>query len=124
MGLSSNTDFNGAQQEGYGHYQGTINNERRFSVADAYLTPAKDRPNLTIVTGAHVTGLVTSPGRVLGVDYVVWREARRAKATVEVIPSAGAIGSPHILLFSGIGPTDEISAHGVQPVHDLPDGHG
>ena len=120
LGIPRNPDYNGAQQEGSCFYQGTIADGRRFSVADAYLDPALDRPNLTIETGAHVTGLVTEPGRVTGVDYVVGREARRALAASETILSAGAIGSPHILLLSGIGPADEVSAQGITPVHDLP----
>ncbi|MEM6624878.1 MAG: GMC family oxidoreductase N-terminal domain-containing protein [Pseudomonadota bacterium] len=119
LGIPRNPDFNGAQQEGCGYYQGTIEQGRRFSVADAYLTPARGRPNLTVETGAHVTGLVTAPGRVTGVDYIVGRDARQALATTETILAAGAIGSPHILLLSGIGPADEIAAHGITPVHDL-----
>ena len=120
LGVSRNPDFNGAQQEGSGYYQGTIADGRRFSVANAYLDPALTRPNLTVETGAHVTGLVTRGARVLGVDYVVGREARRANAIRETVLSAGAIGSPHILLLSGIGPKEEIEAHGIKPVLDLP----
>lgn len=120
LGVPRNPDYNGETQEGSFAYQGTIDNGRRFSVADAYLTPAMSRPNLTVETGAHVTGLVTGPGRVDGVDYVVGREQRRALGEAETILSAGAIGSPHILLLSGIGPAEEIAAHGIRPVHDLP----
>lgn len=120
LGVPRNADYNGAEQEGSCYFQGTIADGRRFSVADAYLDPAMARPNLTVETGAHVTGLVVDSGRVHGVDYVVGREARRALGETETILSAGAIGSPHILLLSGIGPADKIAAHGIAPVHDLP----
>ena len=120
LGIPRNPDFNGAQQEGSGYYQGTIADGRRFSVANAYLDPALTRPNLTVEIGAHVTGLVTRGERVLGVDYVVGREARRANANRETVLSAGAIGSPQILLLSGIGPKEEIEAHGIKAVLDLP----
>lgn len=119
LGLPRNPDFNGAEQEGCGYYQGTIRDGRRFSTADGHLAQALGRPNLTVVTGAHVTGLVTEPGHVRGIDYAIGREARRAYASAETILAAGAIGSPHILLLSGIGPADEIAAHGIAPVHDL-----
>lgn len=120
LGVPRNPDFNGVQQEGCGYHQGTLLDGARFSTADGFLAPALERPNLTVRSWAHVTGLVIENGRATGVDYVVGREARRARAETEVVLAAGAIGSPHILLLSGIGPADEIAAHGVTPLHDLP----
>ena len=120
LGVPRNPDLNGAEQEGCGYHQGTLLNGARFSTADGFLAPALDRPNLTVQSWAHVTGLVIEKGRATGVDYVVGREARRARAETEVVLAAGAIGSPHILLLSGIGPAAEIAAHGITPVHDLP----
>ncbi|WP_419906123.1 GMC family oxidoreductase [Hoeflea sp.] len=120
MGLSRIQDFNGATCKGCGYYQGTVRDGRRVSVADAYLTPILDRENLSLETGAHITGLVIQDQRAKGVDYVVGRDARRALASSETILCAGAIGSPHILLLSGIGPAEEIAQHGIEPIHDLP----
>jgi choline dehydrogenase len=119
LGVPRNSDFNGAKQEGCGYYQGTIHDGRRFSVADGYLATAKERPNLTIETGAHIVSVAMDGTTAIGVDYVVGREAHRALAAKETILAAGAIGSPHILLLSGIGPTEELSEHGIQPVLDL-----
>ncbi len=120
LGVPRNPDFNGAMQVGCGFYQGTIRDGYRFSVADAYLAGATSRANLTIETGAHVTRVAMEGTRATGIDYVVGSEARRALASQETILAAGAIGSPHILLLSGIGPSGEIAAHGIQPIVDLP----
>jgi choline dehydrogenase len=120
LGVPPNPDFNGATQLGCGPYQGTIRDGCRFSVADAYLARANSRPNLTIETGAHVTRVALEGTRAIGIDYIVGSEARRALASQETIVAAGAIGSPHILLLSGIGPHSEITAHGIRPVADLP----
>ncbi|WP_224407749.1 GMC family oxidoreductase [Afifella sp. IM 167] len=119
LGVPRNLDLNGARQEGCGYHQGTLLNGVRFTTANGFLEPALDRPNLTVESFAHVTGLVVDKGRVTGVDYAVGRTAKRTMADAEVILAAGAIGSPHILLLSGIGPADEIAAHGIAPVHDL-----
>lgn len=120
LGVPRNPDLNGAEQLGCGYHQGTLLNGARFSTADGFLAPALGRPNLTVQSWAHVTGLMVESRRVRGVDYVVGRYARRARAGTEVILAAGAIGSPHILLLSGIGPPEEIAAHGITPVHNLP----
>ena len=84
MGLPRLQDFNGASTEGCGYYQGTVRDGRRVSTADAYLTPVLHRENLTLETGAHITGLVIDGGRVAGVDYVVGRDARRALAAYPI----------------------------------------
>lgn len=120
LGIPRNPDFNGARQEGYGYYQATVSGGRRHSAADGHLAQALGRPNLTVEAGALVTGLVVENGRCLGVDYVIGREARRTRAETETILASGAIGSPHILLLSGIGPADELDDAGIRPVHDLP----
>ena len=120
LGIPRNADFNGAAQEGCGYYQGTLRDGKRCSTATAYLDPVRERTNLTIETGAHVTGLAMTGTRVTGVDYAVGRAARRARAAVETVLAVGAIGSPHILLLSGIGPADEIAGHGIPVVADLP----
>jgi choline dehydrogenase len=120
FGVPRNDDFNGAEQEGAGTYQFTVRDGRRWSAADAFLHPARERANLEVVTGAHALGLIVRGGRVEGVRYAVGKEERRATAAREVILAAGAIGSPHLLLVSGIGPADHLKAMGVDVVHDLP----
>ena len=119
-GVGRNDDFNGAEQEGAGTYQFTVRNGRRWSAADAFLHPSRERANLDVQTGAHVLGLVVAGGRVEGVRYAVGREERVARASGEVILAAGAVGSPHVLLLSGIGPAEHLRSVGVDVVHDLP----
>ena len=119
FGISFNADYNGESQEGSCLYQLTTLNGRRWSAADGYLFPILDRPNLTVVTGARITALACQDGRVTGVHYAIGREAVHALAG-ETILSLGAIGSPHLLLLSGIGPADELAEHGIDVVHDLP----
>ena len=121
MGMPFNPDFNGASQEGVGYYQLTQKNARRSSAVVAYINPIRDRRNLTVRTGVMVTqgGRRERPrGRR--------RDRRRPacrtilRADVEVIVASGAIGSPKLLLHSGIGPADHLKAVGIAPVHDLP----
>jgi choline dehydrogenase-like flavoprotein len=119
-GIARNDDFNGAEQEGAGRYQYTVRNGRRWSAADAYLHPARARANLTIATSAHAVGLVVKGGRVEGVRYVTGKQERVATASREVILAGGAIGSPQLLMLSGIGPAEHLRALGVEVVHDLP----
>jgi choline dehydrogenase len=98
-GLPANDDFNGERQEGVGFFRLTQRNGRRNSVADAYLRPALERPNLTVETGALVTSVLVDHGRATGVRY----GDREARASMVVL-SAGAINTPRLLLRSGIGP--------------------
>jgi choline dehydrogenase-like flavoprotein len=85
----------------------------RQSAADAYLRPFLDRPNLTVLTDAMARKLVHSGSRCTGVEYTVGGELRTAEAG-EVVVCAGVIGSPHLLLLSGIGPlTDERNVGGI-----------
>ena len=119
-GTPLNDDFNGAEQEGAGRFQVTCSEGRRASTAFAFLEPALGRKNLEIVTNAQVTGLVLSGQRVVGVRYMRAGGEHVARAEREVVLAAGAIGSPHILLASGIGPAAELSSAGIHVVHDLP----
>lgn len=118
LGVPRNTDYNGSTQEGSCLYQFTTNAGRRVSAADGFLTPIKDRPNLTIITGAHVTGVEFDGNRAKGVSYAIGREAKRVQSN-EIILSMGAIGTPHLLLLSGVGPSGHLAEHGVKCVHDL-----
>ncbi len=116
-----NPDFNGIEQEGFGPYQVTQKNGRRWSAAAAYLRPALTRPNLTVVTEALALRVLTDRGRATGVEYSRrGGRAIQAMAAREVILAGGAVNSPQLLMLSGIGPADEIKAAGVTPVHDLP----
>ena len=111
-------DFNGPDQEGWALNQTTTKDGRRFSTARAYLEPAKDRKNLTIVTDAPVSRIVVENGRAVGVDYRQERETVRVKANREVLLSAGAIVSPKILMQSGIGDPMQLKQHGIEVVRE------
>ena len=119
-GLPVNEDFNGAEQDGTGFYQVTQRDGRRWSAADAYLRPAMSRPNLTVQTDALVTGVLVEAGRAAGVRYTRRGTEELARADGEVILCAGAIGSPHLLLLSGIGPAEQLIEHGVPLAADNP----
>jgi choline dehydrogenase len=121
MGLPFNPDFNGASQAGCGYLQATLRNGRRCSTAEAYLDPVRDRPNLELVRNAHVTRILIERGRAVGVEYLAGgRQAVTLRAEVEVILAAGAIGSPHLMMLSGLGPARHLAAHGIEVVADLP----
>ena len=119
-GLPFNPDFNGAAQEGCGYYQVTNRDARRCSGVDAFLRPAMSRRNLTVETRATATRVVVENGRAIGVDYRRRRKPATVRAAREVIVSAGAIGSPKLLILSGIGRGDALKALGIDVVHDLP----
>jgi choline dehydrogenase-like flavoprotein len=119
-GLPANEDFNGAAQDGTGFYQVTQRDGRRWSAADGYLRPALSRPNLAVQTDALATGIVVEGGRATGVRYLRRGVEELAHAEAEVILSAGAIGSPHLLLLSGVGPAEQLIEHGIRVVADSP----
>ena len=119
-GIPYNPDFNGATQEGCGYYQTTTKDKRRWSAAAAYLTEAKKRPNLTIVTRAHATRVLFEGKRAVGVEYLTPRGLRVARVGREVIVSGGAYGSPQLLQLSGVGPAAHLQEMAVDVVHDLP----
>lgn len=113
-------DFNGAVQEGAGYFQFTVRNGRRCSSARAYLRPVLRRPNLSIVTEASTRRILIEGGRACGVEYTRSGHLRRARCRREVILSAGAIGSPQILMLSGVGDPQALRRHGIDVVHDSP----
>jgi choline dehydrogenase-like flavoprotein len=122
-GYPANPDYNGASQEGFGYYQANQRRGRRWSARDAYLQPARTRPNLTVRTNAHVLRLDLDGMRVTGVTYR--RDGRdgreeRVTARAEVILAAGAVQSPHLLELSGIGRPEVLSAAGIPVRHALP----
>jgi choline dehydrogenase-like flavoprotein len=113
-------DFNGRSQEGASTFQMTCRDRKRSSTAVAFLHPALARPNLTLVSEATVAGLLVEGGRVRGVRYLKGTATHEARVEREVVLSAGVIGTPQILLLSGIGPADELRALGIEPRLDLP----
>lgn len=111
-GLEANPDFNGARQDGFGYYQMNIHKGRRWSAARGYLTPARKRANLRIVTSALAEELVVRDGVVEGVRFRAGGKAFIAEAR-ETIVSAGTIASPQLLMVSGIGPAAHLAEHGI-----------
>jgi choline dehydrogenase-like flavoprotein len=121
VGIPYVPDYNGPEQDGASLFQVTQKRGRRWSAADAYLRPAMSRPNLEVITGAHVLGLELDEGRVTGVRYRAGRRGEQVtRPEREVLLCAGAIASPQLLLLSGIGPADELTAVGVEVRHELP----
>lgn len=118
-GFPLNEDYNSGDPEGVSRMQLNVRDGGRFNTWHAYLRPVMDHPHLTLLTGAHVRRLVIEDGRVTGVEVEHDGGTRVMRAT-ETILAAGAINSPELLLRSGIGPTDELAAAGVEAVHDLP----
>ena len=119
-GHSRNDDFNGPRQEGVGLYQVTQKGGRRWSAARAYLDPAAERGNLTVLTEARALCLCLEGRTCTGVEIIQGRTRRTLQARRETILCAGAFGSPHLLLLSGIGPADELAAHEIALRHELP----
>lgn len=117
--LPETIDFNGASHEGIGLYQVTQRHGRRFSSARAFLAPALDRPNLTLVTGAQVHRVTFEGRRATGVQL---RDQTLSLAEGgEVILSGGAINSPQLLMLSGIGPATHLREMGLPVLHDAPE---
>jgi len=119
IGIPFAEDFNGTSQEGAGYVQQTSRNGLRCSTAVGYLRPAKSRSNLTVITHAHTQRILFEGKRAIGVEYATPSRVHQVFAAREVILSAGAIGSPQILLLSGIGPSAHLKDHGVEVLHDL-----
>ncbi len=118
--LPRNTDFNGPGQLGLGVYDVTQRNGLRFSSYNAFLEPVRNRPNLTIWTGSEVHRLVLKDGRATAVEVTRNGTRQTIACTAEIILSAGAIGTPMILMGSGIGPGAALRAQGIEVAHDLP----
>ena len=116
LGIPRNPDFNASQQDGVGHYQLTQLNARRSSVVTSFLREAKNRANLTIRKNVLVKRIVTANGRATAVELA----DETIHATREIILSSGTVGSPKLLMQSGIGPADHLKSVGITPVHDLP----
>ena len=120
LGLPYNPDFNGAKQEGCGFYQLTVRNARRCSAAVAYLRPAMTRPNLTVLTRVQVNRILIENKRAVGVEYHSGGGVKQSYASSEILLTSGAIGTPKLMMLSGIGPAAHLSSVGIDCVHDLP----
>ncbi|MFN3937748.1 MAG: GMC family oxidoreductase [Gemmobacter sp.] len=118
IGLPFNPDMNGASQEGAGIYQLTVRGGRRNSAARAFLEPARRRPNLAVLTGTQVMRILFEEQRAAGIEYRQGGRIGRARSRGEVVLSAGAIGSPQILMLSGVGPAAALARFGIGIVAD------
>lgn len=119
-GYPYNPDINGERREGFGPTTVTAVDGRRVSAAVAYLRPARNRANLTVLTNARATRVLFEGRRAVGIEFVRGGRRHVVRAGKEVILSAGAFNSPHLLLLSGIGPADHLREHGIAVVADLP----
>ena len=119
-GYMKTDDYNGRQQEGFGPMHMTVRNGLRWSTANAYLKPARQRANLDVITGALTRRILFDQRRASGVEFTRSGESRTLKARREVILSAGPIASPHLLQLSGIGPGAVLRQAGIEVLHDLP----
>ncbi len=107
-GYPATPDFNGVSQEGFGPFQMTIHNGRRWSAASAYLRPALGRKNLTVESHAHAGRILFEGTRASGVEYLQKGQTRQAMAAREVVVSGGTVNTPQLLLLSGIGDADDL----------------
>jgi choline dehydrogenase-like flavoprotein len=111
--LPLNDDFNGPKQEGFGLYQVTQYQGERWSAARAFIDPLAGKPNLSVRTGALVERIVIEDGRATGVEVRFGGRSEVLRAKGGVVLSAGAFGSPQILMLSGIGPGAHLQEHGI-----------
>ncbi len=119
LGVPRSPDINGADHEGVGYFPISQRNGLRSSTARGYIKPARKRPNLRIVTKAHVERIDIEDGAAVGVSFRKGGRWSGARAGREVVLSAGAIGSPHLLHLSGVGPTGLLGGLGIEVRHNL-----
>ncbi len=119
-GYLHNSDYNSGSQEGVGHFQMTMRNGKRCSSATAYLKPIQKRKNLSIFTDAKTNKVVFEEKRAVAVDCLIRGVKTRITAKAEIILAAGAIGSPQLLMLSGLGAGGELAPHGIDVENDLP----
>ncbi|HWP32201.1 MAG TPA: GMC family oxidoreductase N-terminal domain-containing protein [Solirubrobacterales bacterium] len=119
-GLVRNEDFNGAEQDGVGIYQVTQRGGMRASAAVAYLHPAMERPNLTVMPYMHVNRVLFEGERAVGVEASRLGEAQELRAEREVILCGGAYNSPQLLMLSGVGPAEHLTMREIEVLLDQP----
>ena len=119
-GYMNTDDYNGRQQEGFGPMHMTVKNGVRWSTANAYLRPARERPNLSVFTAALSQRILLHGRRAEGVEFVRDGSSQKVSARREILLCAGPIASPHLLQLSGIGPGAVLRQAGIEVQHDLP----
>lgn len=119
-GMTRNEDFNGAEQDGVGMYQVTQRGGMRASASVAYLHPAFDRPNLTVMPYMHVTRVLFEGTRAVGVEATRLGEVTQLRAEREVVLCGGAFNSPQLLMLSGVGPAEHLAMKEVEVLLDQP----
>lgn len=119
-GLPRNEDFNGAEQDGVGMYQVTQRGGMRASASVAYLHPAMERPNLTVMPYMHVTRVLFEGARAVGVEATQLGQAQQLRAEREVILCGGAFNSPQLLMLSGVGPAEHLATKEIEVLLDQP----
>ncbi len=120
-GLPPTRDFNAGDNEGVGYFKVNQRSGWRWNTSKAFLRPVRDRASLSVETNAMVQRILIEDGRAVGVAYQQNGERREARARGEVILAAGAIGSPHLLQLSGIGPGALLQDHGIEVRLESPD---
>ena len=120
LGFPLNRDYNGSHMEGVSVYQTTIANGLRVSSASAYISKRNSGRNLRVITNAHVTKLIFDGRRATGVCFSQGNRETTVLTDGEVILSAGALNSPHLLYLSGLGPANELQPHGISVLQDMP----
>ena len=118
LGIPRNYDLTGAEQEGFGYYQLTQKNSRRSSTFTGYLKPILDRKNLEVQLDTQVLRVIIESNRAVGIEIAKGQNIERISVNSEIILSSGAVGSPRLLMHSGIGPADHLKSVGISPVLD------
>jgi choline dehydrogenase len=113
------SDFNAGNQDGFGLRQVTQQSGKRVTTATAFLDPARNRPNLRIITGAVADRILMDGRAARGIEIFLGQQRRRIVARREVILSAGALASPTLLMRSGIGPSAALLRHNIPVLHEL-----
>ncbi|XP_045138114.1 glucose dehydrogenase [FAD, quinone]-like isoform X2 [Portunus trituberculatus] len=117
----SEVDPSDPDQVGFAAVELTTQGGARWSTADGYVQPATGRPNLHVVLNAHVTRILfNGKKRAIGVRFKHRGQMKNVYVRREVVLSAGAIGSPHILMLSGVGPAYHLAQHDIKIVADVP----
>ena len=120
LGVPFTADFNGERQEGVGLHQTTTYRGRRASAATCYLKPVLGRPNLTVTSNATADRIIFDGDRAVSLQSRTSGRREEVRIARELLVTSGAIGSPKLLMLSGVGRGEELSALGINPLIDLP----
>ena len=118
-GIAKVDDFNRGNNEGVGYFEVNQKSGWRWNMARGFLKPVRERPNLTVFTGAQASRILLEEGRAKGIEYDVDGTTRQAFARAEVVLASGAVGSPQLLMLSGIGDPEFLTPHGIETLHAL-----